>query len=108
MVSLIRGSLPGKTIAIRSDMDALPIQEENETIYKSNTNGKMHACGHDGHIAIVLGVAYLLHSKRKSIKGNVKLIFQPAEEVTPLNKKNLNKQRRRRILTIEICYTSNE
>jgi metal-dependent amidase/aminoacylase/carboxypeptidase family protein len=83
VVALIRGSLSGKTIAIRSDMDALPIQEENKTSYKSNTNGKMHACGHDGHIAIVLGVAYLLHSARKSIKGNVKLIFQPAEEVTP-------------------------
>ena len=83
VVVLIRGSLPGKTIAIRSDMDALPIQEENETSYQSTTNGKMHACGHDGHIAIVLGVAYLLHSARKTIKGNVKLIFQPAEEVTP-------------------------
>jgi amidohydrolase len=83
VVAMIRGSLPGKTIAIRSDMDALPIQEENNVSYKSKTNGKMHACGHDGHIAIVLGVAYLLHSARKSLKGNVKFIFQPAEEVTP-------------------------
>jgi amidohydrolase len=85
VVALIKGSRPGKTIAIRSDMDALPIEEETNVEYKSKIKGKMHACGHDGHIAIVLGTAYLLYSTRDTLHGNVKLIFQPAEELSPPN-----------------------
>lgn len=79
VVGLIRGSEEGKTIALRADMDALPIKEETNLPYASQ-NGNMHACGHDAHTAILLGVAKVLSENREEIKGNVKLIFQPAEE----------------------------
>lgn len=72
---------PGKTIALRVELDALPIQEENDLPYKSKVKGKMHACGHDGHIAVMLVVAEVLCKLKDSIKGKIKLIFQPAEEV---------------------------
>lgn len=68
------------TLALRFDMDALPIEEENNINYKSVRKGIMHACGHDAHIAIGLGTAYVLTQLSKELKGNVKLIFQPAEE----------------------------
>ncbi len=80
VVGLIRGSFPGKTIAIRADMDALPIQEENKCDFISQTPGVMHACGHDAHMAIVLGAARLLSERRDKLHGNVKLFFEPAEE----------------------------
>ncbi|MCF2151196.1 M20 family metallopeptidase [Desmonostoc muscorum LEGE 12446] len=67
-------------LAIRADMDALPIQELNEVPYKSQHNGVMHACGHDGHTAIALGTAYYLQQHRQDFSGTVKMIFQPAEE----------------------------
>ncbi|MHC5594484.1 MAG: M20 metallopeptidase family protein [Nostoc sp.] len=67
-------------LAIRADMDALPIQELNEVPYKSQHNGVMHACGHDGHTAIALGTAYHLQQHRQDLSGTVKIIFQPAEE----------------------------
>lgn len=72
----------GPTIAIRADIDALPIPEENETEYRSKTDGVMHACGHDAHTAILLGVAHLLAAsfQEEELKGTVKFIFQPAEE----------------------------
>lgn len=79
------GTLKGngsKTIAIRADMDALPIQEENDVEYASQIPGRMHACGHDVHTAILLGTAKLLANMRDKLKGNVKFIFQPAEETT--------------------------
>ncbi|WP_029688741.1 M20 family metallopeptidase [Thermoanaerobacter sp. A7A] len=79
------GTLKGngsKTIAIRADMDALPIQEENDVEYASQIPGRMHACGHDVHTAILLGTAELLANMRDKLKGNVKFIFQPAEETT--------------------------
>lgn len=79
IVGLIRGSKEGKTIALRADMDALPIQEETGLPYASD-NGNMHACGHDAHTAILLGVSKVLSENKDKIKGNVKLIFQPAEE----------------------------
>ncbi len=77
---LIEGELPGPTIAIRADIDALPIQEENEVSYRSQHKGIMHACGHDGHTAIALGTAYYLAANRHKLAGRVKIIFQPAEE----------------------------
>src|SRR5690242_17182621 len=69
-----------KTIAIRADMDALPIYELNEIDYRSQTDGKMHACGHDGHTSILLAVADILTKRRDGLAGNVKFVFQPAEE----------------------------
>ena len=83
VVGLLRGgaSKPGaKNIAIRADMDALPIHEMNDINYRSTVDGKMHACGHDGHISILLAVADLLNKRREELTGNVKFVFQPAEE----------------------------
>jgi amidohydrolase len=83
VVGLLRGgtSKPGaKTIAIRADMDALPIHEQNDVDYRSTIDGKMHACGHDGHTSILLAVADILHKRRDELSGNVKFVFQPAEE----------------------------
>lgn len=80
IVATIRGSRPGPVLAIRADMDALPIQEENEVSYCSQHSGIMHACGHDGHTAIALGTAYYLSQHREDFEGTVKIIFQPAEE----------------------------
>jgi amidohydrolase len=83
VVGLLRGgaSKPGaKTIAIRADMDALPIFELNEIEYRSTVDGKMHACGHDGHTSILLAVADILTKRRQELAGNVKFVFQPAEE----------------------------
>jgi amidohydrolase len=82
IVAIIKGTKvgTGKVLAIRADMDALPIQEQNEVPYKSQHDGIMHACGHDGHTAIALGTAYHLHQHRESFAGTVKMFFQPAEE----------------------------
>ena len=80
VVGLIEGGLPGKTVLLRGDMDALPIQEEVDVPFKSKVDGLMHACGHDGHVAGLLGAAMILQELRGSLKGNVKLMFQPAEE----------------------------
>lgn len=80
IVATINGDRPGKVLAIRADMDALPIQEANEVSYKSQHEGKMHACGHDGHTAIALGTAHYLQQHRDRWQGTVKIIFQPAEE----------------------------
>ncbi|MGB3533738.1 MAG: M20 family metallopeptidase [Microcoleaceae cyanobacterium] len=80
IVATIDSGKPGPVLAIRADMDALPIQEENDVPYKSQHDGKMHACGHDGHTAMALGTAYYLANNRHSFEGTVKLIFQPAEE----------------------------
>ncbi|MCK8816139.1 amidohydrolase [Natroniella sulfidigena] len=71
---------PGPTIALRADMDALPITEQTEVSYSSKFDGVMHACGHDGHTAILLGVAKVLTKIQDKIKGKIKFIFQPAEE----------------------------
>ncbi|HGJ65783.1 TPA: amidohydrolase [bacterium] len=81
VVGLLRGSQQGKTFAMRADMDALPIQEANNVPYRSQNNGVMHACGHDTHVTMVLGSAMILSKMRDSLKGNIKFIFQPAEEI---------------------------
>ncbi|HEY9690968.1 MAG TPA: M20 family metallopeptidase [Oculatellaceae cyanobacterium] len=86
IVAIIKGTKPTsatenlKVLAIRADMDALPIQEENDVPYKSLHDGLMHACGHDGHTAIALATAYYLSQHQEQFAGTVKIIFQPAEE----------------------------
>ncbi|MGD0626161.1 MAG: M20 family metallopeptidase [Thermodesulfobacteriota bacterium] len=80
VVGLLQGEKGGKTVAIRADMDALPMEEANRVPYASKVKGKMHACGHDAHVTILLGVAKFFSSLREQIKGNIKWIFQPAEE----------------------------
>jgi amidohydrolase len=80
IVATIEGTQPGPVLAIRADMDALPIQEENEVPYRSQHDGTMHACGHDGHTTIALGTASYLSQHPHLWRGTVKIIFQPAEE----------------------------
>lgn len=84
VVGTLKGGKSGsgaKTLAIRADMDALPIHELNEIDYRSTIDGKMHACGHDGHTSVLLAVADLLSKRRDELNGNVRFIFQPAEEI---------------------------
>jgi amidohydrolase len=83
VVGLLRGSQPGATVAIRADIDAVPIQELADVPYKSLNPGIMHACGHDIHTAVVLGTAYVLNTLKDRIRGNIKFIFQPGEEGPP-------------------------
>lgn len=82
VVAIIRGKKNGKTIGVRADIDALPVDEETNVEYKSQTKGIMHACGHDAHTAIAMGAAKILKSLENNISGNVKFFFQPAEETT--------------------------
>jgi len=91
VVGILKGDKPGPVIALRADIDALPVEEKNnlpytskvKTIYNGKETGVMHACGHDGHTAILMGVAELLSSMKKDLRGTVKFIFQPAEEGAP-------------------------
>lgn len=83
VVALLRGGQPGPTVAIRADMDALPIQEATSLPFKSLNPGVMHACGHDVHTSVALGAAMVLVNVKDKIKGNIKFIFQPAEEGAP-------------------------
>jgi amidohydrolase len=83
VVGHIKGGKPGKTVALRADFDALPIQDEKDTPYKSKIPGVMHACGHDGHTATLLAVAKILSENRASLAGEVVLLHQHAEEVVP-------------------------
>lgn len=83
VVGLLEGNNPGPTVALRADMDALPVDEKNDIEYRSVIPNCMHACGHDGHMAILLGAAKLLSQMREDLHGNIKFIFQPAEEVPP-------------------------
>lgn len=84
LVVLIEGSNPGKkTVALRADIDALPIEEQNEVPYKSKNLGVMHACGHDVHTASLITVAKILNESKSDFEGTIKLIFQPAEEKAP-------------------------
>lgn len=92
VVGILKGDKPGPVIALRADMDALPVEEVNDlpfasklkTMYNDKETSVMHACGHDGHTAILMGVAELLASMKKDLKGTVKFIFQPAEEGPPV------------------------
>jgi amidohydrolase len=91
VVALLKGALPGPTVALRADMDALPVAEEVDlpfaskvqALWNGETVGVMHACGHDAHTAILLGVATVLAGLRSGLRGSVKFIFQPAEELPP-------------------------
>ena len=91
VIGLLRGGLPGPTVAVRADMDALPVTEQTDvpfashltTTYRGETVGVMHACGHDAHVAMLLGLAQTLAAERASLPGNVLFIFQPAEEGAP-------------------------
>ena len=83
VVGVLKGNAPGKTIGIRADIDALPLQEEADVPFKSVYDGVMHACGHDIHTATLLGVASILSQLREQLCGTVKFIFQPAEEQFP-------------------------
>lgn len=85
VTALIRGTAdgPGRNVLVRADMDALPITEENDVEYKSTVDGVMHACGHDAHTAILLGLGRILADKKDEFSGTVKLLFQPAEELPP-------------------------
>jgi len=81
VLGILNGDKPGKTVALRADMDALPVKEANNVPYKSKNEGAMHACGHDGHVAMLLGAAKILSQLKDKIKGTVIFIFQPAEEM---------------------------
>ena len=91
VVGILKGDQPGKVVALRADMDALPVTERTDVPFKSTVmtefrgveTGVMHACGHDAHVAILMGVAEVLANNRDKIKGTVKFIFQPAEEGAP-------------------------
>ena len=81
IIATIKGKNLGKTVLLRADMDALEVCEKNNVNYKSQKEGLMHACGHDGHIAMLLGAAHVLNEIKNDISGEIKLFFQPAEEV---------------------------
>ncbi len=83
VVALLRGNKPGRTIMLRADMDALNLQELNDTPYRSKIEGIMHACGHDGHTAMLLVAAKILKKHQSELSGNVKFVFQPSEEKFP-------------------------
>lgn len=83
VVAVLRGAHPGRTIALRADIDALPIQEETDLPFASKTPGVMHACGHDGHAAMQLAAAQILAGEREQLHGEVRFLFQHAEELPP-------------------------
>ncbi len=80
VVGDLKGAFPGPTVAFRADMDALPIQETSDVPYRSKTDGVMHACGHDGHTALLLGAAAVLAGTKDRMRGSLRFIFQPSEE----------------------------
>src|SRR3954466_13239774 len=88
VIGLLKGATPGPVIALRADIDGLPVTERNslpfaskvKTLYNGQETGVMHACGHDSHIAILMGVAEVLSKNRSDLRGTVKFLFQPAEE----------------------------
>ncbi|WP_202081005.1 M20 metallopeptidase family protein [Caldalkalibacillus salinus] len=84
VLGVIEGGRPGKTVALRADIDALPIQEENDHPYVSKVKGRMHACGHDAHTAMLVGVGAVLNEVKDELPGRVLLVFQPAEENAPV------------------------
>ncbi|MFA1822305.1 M20 family metallopeptidase [Virgibacillus oceani] len=92
VVGYINGAKGNQTIALRADMDALPVQEEGEKPYQSKNPGISHACGHDGHMAILLGVAQWISENRGKVSPNIVLLFQPSEETEPSGAANLVKK----------------
>jgi len=112
IVGLIKGNPGDKTIGLRADIDALPIQEENEVEYASVNPGKMHACGHDVHTTILLGAAYVLQELKDEYQGNVKLLFQQAEETvggakTMIKAKCLENPEVDHVLGLHVCPSLN-
>jgi amidohydrolase len=95
VVGVLRGGRAGPVVALRADMDALPVLERNDLPFRSQATGEyngetvpvMHACGHDTHVAILMGVAEALADMRDDLQGTVKFIFQPAEEGAPEGKR---------------------
>src|SRR6056297_1534724 len=79
VIATLEGARPGQTLLLRADMDALPIQEENQVSYKSQNDGCMHACGHDAHTVMLLAAAKVLVDKQDQINGRIKFLFQPNE-----------------------------
>lgn len=83
VIGTIRGDKPGPVVMLRADMDALPIQDEKDVAYASQKAGAMHACGHDGHVSILLGTALYFSKHKADIQGEIRFLFQPAEELLP-------------------------
>lgn len=81
IIAEIKGAGPGKTVLLRADMDALSVQQLNDVDYKSTQEGKMHACGHDAHVSMLMNAAYALNQVKDQFNGAVRLVFQPAEEI---------------------------
>ncbi len=90
LIAEVKGNPNGPIVAIRCDIDALPINEESSLSYKSKNNGKMHACGHDFHMAAILGAAYLIKKSQRDLIGTVRFIFEPSEESSNGAKKIIN------------------
>jgi metal-dependent amidase/aminoacylase/carboxypeptidase family protein len=82
IAALLEGTEPGRTVLLRADMDALPVEEEGNDPWRSKYPGRMHACGHDVHTACLLGAARLLADRKNDFSGNVLFVFQPAEETS--------------------------
>ncbi len=89
VVAVVRGAKKGKTFAMRGDIDALPMQENRDVPYKSKIDGMMHSCGHDAHTALMMGAALLLNNVKDELAGDVRIIFQAAEELPPGGAKDL-------------------
>ncbi|WP_054958365.1 M20 family metallopeptidase [Paenibacillus dakarensis] len=83
VLAVLQGGQPGKTVVLRADMDALPIRDEKSCDYKSTVDGAMHACGHDGHTSILLAAAAYFKEHQEQVRGEIRFLFQPAEEVCP-------------------------
>ena len=84
VVGILEGGKPGRVVALRADMDALPLKEQTDLEFRSKREGVMHACGHDGHVSMLLGAAMILAKHRRKLEGTVKFLFQPAEEAAEI------------------------